>query len=203
MPVHRASKTFFYHIPKCAGSSIEEQFGMRTIENLFLPEFDTVRYDGVRFSLQHLTPAAVDALYPEFSDFESFTLTRHPYAKCVSAYFWLRTKLERKRFLFGFSEKDFQTWCHNVATLHDIDHTLHQHHWCRGTDHVLDISQYDELIRMFESRMPRKEGPVVHGKRNPFDTKKVLEGLSQTSLDLIYTLYEADFDLLKYPRRHA
>ena len=49
MPVHRASKTFFYHIPKCAGSSIEEQFGMRTIENLFLPEFDTVRHDGVRF----------------------------------------------------------------------------------------------------------------------------------------------------------
>ena len=199
MPVHRPSQTIFYHIPKCAGSALEEQFEMRAIQNLFLPEFDTVRHNGVRFSLQHLTPSAVSSLYPEFASFDSFALTRHPYAKCISAYFWIRTRLDRRR-IFRFSERSFQRWCLEFAALHDIDHTLHQYHWTEETDVVLDISETEKLIQIFADRMPQNKGPLQHSKKNPFDTKKIVNGLSQQSLDIVYKLYEKDFDLLKYKR---
>ena len=106
MPVHKKSKTFFYHVPKCAGSGIEEMFGMRTVPNLFLPEFGTVEFKGTKFSLQHLTPEAVDSLYPEFSDFESYAITRNPYEKAVASYCWLKTKRDKERF-FRFRESRF------------------------------------------------------------------------------------------------
>ena len=87
-----------------------------------------------------------------------------------------------------------------IAALHDIDHTLHQYHWTEETDVVLDISETEKLIQIFADRMPQNKGSLQHSKKNPFDTKKIVNGLSQQSLDIVYKLYEKDFDLLKYKR---
>lgn len=174
---------------------------MRAVNTLFLPQFATIEFEGVKFSLQHLTPRAVEVLYPEFSDFESFAITRNPYEKCLSSYFWLRKNRDGARML-RFSERAFRRWCVTEAARMDWDHTLPQHHWVKGTDHTFNMSQYDEVTRIFEARMPRTSNAELHVKRNRFNTRRIVERLSTQSLDLIYNLYEEDFDLLKYPRSY-
>lgn len=203
MPLHRESKTFFYHIPKCAGSSIEEAFGMRSVENLFLQQYNVVRYNGVGFSLQHLTPAAISKLYPEFADFESFVITRNPYEKCVSSYCWLMQDLEKRRF-FRFREKAFLRWVHEFASRFDIDHTLPQSSWVDGVPNRYDINDYDSAFSAISDRIGR---PVIaeyrHAKTNTLNTKKLTQGLSSKTLEAIYLLYEEDFDKLKYTKTYS
>lgn len=200
MPVHRESKTFFYHIPKCAGSGIEEAFGMRRIENLFLAQYNTVRFNGVGFSLQHLTPAAISHLYPEFADFESFVITRNPYEKCVASYCWLMQDLVNKRF-FRFREKPFLHWVHEYASRFEIDHTLPQSNWVDDFANRYDISDYNSAFQALSQRIGK---PTItkhaHVKTNPLNTKKLTQGLSTEALAAIHMVYEEDFDKLKYPK---
>ncbi len=200
MPVHRESQTIFYHIPKCAGSGVEEMFGMRTVPNLFLPEFGTVEYNGVKFSLQHLTPMAVESLYPEFSGFASYAITRNPYEKAVASYCWLRTKHEKAQF-FRFRENRFIKWLNNYACHFEIDHTLPQSYWASNVDHKFDISGYDAATQAMSKRIGIPvRADLRHSKRNKLDTKKIVQSLSQKSLDEIYKIYEVDFDMLHYSK---
>ena len=177
-------------------------FGMRTVPNLFLSEFGTVEYNGVKFSLQHLTPKAVESLYPEFSGFTSYAIPRNPYEKAVSSYCWLRTRHEKARF-FRFRENRFIKWLNNCACRFEIDHTLPQSYWASHVEHKFDISEYHAATQAMSKRigMPVRTDELLHSKRNKLDTKKIVQSLSQKSLDEVYSIYEADFDVLHYPKR--
>ena len=176
-------------------------FGMRTVPNLFLPEFGTIEFEGTKFSLQHLTPEAVESLYPEFFGFESYAITRNPYEKAVASYCWLKTKRDNERF-FRFRESRFVRWLNESAILFDVDHTLPQSFWASHVDHQFDISEYsvvtEELSRRIGIPVQTK---LKHAKKNKLNTKRVVKALSQRSLDAIYRVYEVDFDVLRYPKK--
>ena len=175
-------------------------FDMRTLPSLFLPEFGTIEFKGTKFSLQHLTPEAVDSLYPEFSGFESYAITRNPYEKAVASYCWLKTKRDKKRF-FRFRESRFNKWLNESAILFDVDHTLPQSFWASHVDHQFDISDYSVVTEELSKRIGL---PVLnelkHAKKNKLNTKRLVKALSQRSLNAIYRVYEVDFDVLRYPK---
>ena len=89
MPIFPPRKVAFIHIPKCAGSSLEHRYNLRKREYFFEPKKDAYTFEGVSFAPQHLTPALLKELVPNFNEYKTFCITRHPYDKMVSEYFWL------------------------------------------------------------------------------------------------------------------
>lgn len=91
MPIFRIGPklVYFAHIPKCAGSSVEdyisERFGpLAFLDRKYLSAEPDKRWSNT--SPQHVTWATLERLFPGgfFSDI--FTVVRHPLDRAVSAY---------------------------------------------------------------------------------------------------------------------
>ncbi|MBD3624759.1 MAG: sulfotransferase family 2 domain-containing protein [Rhodobacteraceae bacterium] len=91
MPFFRAGPGiyFFAHVPKCAGSSVEDylrdRFGRPGfVDNRFVQRPEAERW--TRTSPQHADWATVERLFgPDFFD-GAFAVVRHPLSRAVSAY---------------------------------------------------------------------------------------------------------------------
>ena len=81
-------KFIFIHIPKCAGTSIEQSlFGKVYVE------WDQER----KIWKQHATASQIREYYCEnYNNYYSFTFVRNPWDKIVSDYFWIQRNLKIK-----------------------------------------------------------------------------------------------------------
>ena len=99
MPIIRVNQKigYFVHIPRCAGTSIE-QYLARVCENIGFLDYAFLTYPTKtvwnRSSPQHIDGLSLRRLFPKkgFFDF-SFAVVRHPYARFLSAF-----KCQRDRF---------------------------------------------------------------------------------------------------------
>lgn len=89
MPVFKIDKSivYFAHVPKCAGSSVEEYI-MHRFNNLSMFDVDFRRLgrNGWYISPQHLHVEALNRIFRlNFFDF-TFAVVRHPLTRFISAY---------------------------------------------------------------------------------------------------------------------
>lgn len=88
MPVCHRNKFIFLHIPRCAGTSIEKQFSLRTVHNCF----GVVQSADQVITLHHLTgqdllaAGVVDT--DTFTSYFKFTIIRDPFERMASDYLW-------------------------------------------------------------------------------------------------------------------
>jgi len=86
-------KFIFIHIPKCAGTSIED---LILDESCILNSNSWPHNLKVNYPLNHLTLDDIkgsNILYPNFNNFFSFTFVRNPFERLISEYFYLKPRL--------------------------------------------------------------------------------------------------------------
>ena len=163
MPVNQEHRILYFHIPKTAGSSVEELIGVDyDPKRARLDLLSRVNTETIP-AYQHLLPDTVKRLLKEDGRFEQiwptffkFTVIRNPYDRAVSTYHYLRRSDRFSHATRSFA--DFLAFA--AATVKDIEkrgdderydkvpflhHLRPQRHWFRPENNV-----YDAVVK-FES----------------------------------------------------
>ncbi len=198
MPICTKRKLAFIHIPKTAGSSITKLLDMGELENFFEVNYHAYEFDGVSYAPQHLTPALLESLVSDFGSYTTFCFTRHPYAKAVSEYYWLRKDVDRRK-VRVFFEPLFRRWIRKELAKKDMDHKLPQSVYVEGCQYVFKFedlnARWDEITKVMGAAASAKLPRLVVGRQN---TERIAAGLSAKTKRLIQELYPNDFEALGY-----
>ena len=209
MPLVRSGPQLIYfaHVPKCAGSAVEEhlaaRFGplaLRDSRHLARPEARR----WTRTSPQHVDAASLRRLFPaEFFDIV-FAVVRHPVSRVVSAWHF---QLEAERTVpHGVS---FAEWLEDLEDLHRTDPFRFDNH-TRPMDEMIpegaEIFHFehdlDAIVFWLDRVTGRRDGPRAmprtnprgaHGRKGP---AKVVP--SPRDLEVIAHLYARDFARFGY-----
>ena len=176
-------KTIFIHIPKNAGTSIEEYFGNNSFK------VQPNKHDNI-YDIKKMFPNP-------YNNYRKFTIIRNPYDKMVSWYFYLR----RNTFENVFAEGDvieFNEWIKDPSKFWNfndpISYLKPQHNW---VDKTVRIIKFENLNKELEEFFGEEiDLPVT----NKSDHKHYLNYYNQKSLDIIYDRYKEDFEKYNYKR---
>ena len=199
MVICHNKKCIFVHIPKTAGTSIEEfikENGKNKI--LFFGKYNNR-------SLQHYTALELRNSVPNiFNKYYKFSMVRNPYDRLLSEYYWI--KIPGLGFKSNQSKDDFLNHAINIVTnklyfIHtDNDHFIPQHNFIFDNKHKLivnDVFKYENLdisIKHLKNKLN------INGNfpflQHTHSTKK--DSWNDTQKELIYNLYKNDFIIFKY-----
>lgn len=192
MPVSEKHRVIYFHIPKTAGSSVEELFDItydpRNARRDLLSRVNTETIPAYQHLLPHATKqllledGRLETIWPTFF---KFTVVRNPYDRAVSTYHYLRRSGRFSHATRSFA--DFLAFA--AATVKDIErcqdderydkvpflhHLRPQRHWFRPENHVYDAvlkfesfehditELYLALVERVPGRLPRLN--VTHAK---------------------------------------
>ena len=108
MPINRYYKTFFVHIPKCAGTSIEKIMDMSTLNDYFsygriknsIIHVPSEKFNGdeylncVNKCPQHMTYDEMCKVIDGVDKFFKFSVVRNPYSRLVSEYEYYKSLIK-------------------------------------------------------------------------------------------------------------
>ena len=204
MPIDRANKQAFIHIPKCGGTSIEARYNLHRKECFFEGKYDAYTFNDVTYAPQHLTPTLLSQLVPEWDQYNTFCFVRDPIEKLVSEYFQLHTHYYQKPKRF-FNERAFRFWLKTEAAQFRMDHTLPQWEYAKDCQHIFSLSNLNKTIPTIDKWFGLKNAsPIEHKKRGgkhwtirgKKSNKDISSTLSSSTKKLITEIYQIDFDNL-------
>lgn len=144
-------KCIFIHIPKCAGTSIEEAFGIDTKNNLSKSNKMLFGWDSKnKLYLQHATPKQLlDKKILDLSIWNSyykFIIVRNPYYRSVSSYNWLYNQGYKDSFYNYLTKKGkFEKILNNKnVIIYRGDHLIPQKEYFFLNSQMID---YDSIIK--------------------------------------------------------
>jgi hypothetical protein len=210
MPIIRIGTklVYFAHVPKCAGSSVEDylrdRFGrLAMLDRKYLSVEPSDRWS--RTSPQHIDWASLMRLFPEDFFAGVFAVVRHPLARAVSAY---RFQAEVEGTVP--SGTGFGAWLHAEAAARERDPHRSDNHSRPQTDFlppegIVDCSVFhlehglDALIPYFDGLAGDQAGPRAMSHANRAGAPKT-GPVTPTAEDiaLVADLYAADFARFGY-----
>jgi hypothetical protein len=195
---------YFIHIPKCAGTSIENFFMNNHIQPSFLDrKFNSNIIHWNRSSPQHISAETFDNLFLDNFFDCVFTFTRHPIQRFISAYTFNHA-------IGRINEK----WDINELVLHLTDSGIESHF---SDNHFLPMTHFvsnkynpqifkledgfDEFINWFEkaSGLSISNKKIERANVSPMIDPK-LKALNSKSIELIHNLYHEDFVRFGYQK---
>jgi hypothetical protein len=202
MVVIHKKKCIFVHIPKCAGTSMEQ----------FLKDYgnNDIEYLGTykNRSLHHLTSYELLMILRKniFSKYYRFSIVRNPYERLLSEYYW--TPIYGIGYKTGGSKKIFLQYIKKVIKNSDFfsniyhDHFMPQYNYLfyKGQLLINNIFKYESLdlaIPYLKNKFNIKRDFPILNKRSENIQK---EDWSIEEKELIYKLYEQDFILFNYEK---
>lgn len=200
-------RCIFIHIPKCAGSSVEQLVwpGPRTEAELwmgFVDEFHNRHQIG---GLQHLLARQVRtevgaAVYAEYL---TFAIVRNPWDKAVSQFHFMSTRPDLRRFLGLDADASFSRYLQLIGERQHVQ-------WMPQVDFINDeagnvmvdvVLRYealsDDLPALLERLSVPWPGVLPHLKRSDRDPDHRVYYTHQDRLRVEH-LYAADIDQLGY-----
>jgi len=172
-------KVIFIHIPKNAGTSIEEYFGN-----------ESVRIQPNKHADIHEIKRKFKNSY---NNYRKFTIIRNPYDKMVSWYFYLKRNLGEKYKVIEFNE-----WIKDPLKFWHVDDPVSylkpQHEWVDNTVEIIKFENLNNELNIFFTQEINL--PITNkSNRNDF-----LEYYNKDSLKIIYNRYKEDFKKFNYKK---
>jgi len=199
MVVCHEKKCIFIHIPKTAGTSIEQFIRDHGKNNLL--------FIGVRNnrSLQHLTANELKTMMPYiYKKYYKFSIVRNPYDKLLSEYYW--NPSINMGYKNGKSKKDFLKKVTEIVEskkyFNDIynDHFIPQYNFLFYKNKLLvdQLFKYEDLE--WVSNFLKKKLKII--RHFPYLNKNDIEkeGWDDDEKNIIYNLYKNDFLYFGYQK---
>ena len=220
VPVYRRHRLVHLHIPKTAGTAVEQLFNQLD-DLVWGPEswIGEVQRDGRWYEYQHLTATEFAELTgDEFDGFARFAIVRDPYQRLISEYLW-RHAIRRNypdavlRVFDTFDELVAaipagidEAWHELIPSADQADanlliHLRPQHHYLRSSadraDESIEIVAFEKLPEALDELFDRR------GIDNGLEPKTVTHLLEHyftpATLQIVNELYRQDFVRFGYP----
>ncbi len=202
MVICHNKRCIFIHIPKTAGTSIE-QFLTEKGKNQLI--FHGVK-DGR--SMHHYTAFDIKHNMPfVFQKYYKFSVIRNPYDRLLSEYYW--TPIRGVGYKSGQTKADFITYVasviNNKAYYSNIynDHFIPQHLFIHNGKKLLvdELFRYEDLdntVNYLKQKLDIKnEFPNLNKSKN---SSYIKTDWNEKQKDRIYNIYKKDFILFNYPK---
>ncbi len=208
MPFFRAGSGVYYfaHVPKCAGTSVEDYLRARFGRLAFLDDQFNSRTDlerWTRTSPQHADWAALKRLFGrDFFD-GAFAVVRHPVARAVSVYHF-QVEVEKN------TDISFADWLSDMQERHTRDPFLIDNHFRPQVDFLPDECTLFHLEHGLDGIVPYLDqltgdhnGPRGIGHTNMRDTRQGISRISRAKVGpdeiaILAEIYAIDFRRLGY-----
>jgi len=172
-------KVIFIHIPKNAGTSIEEYFGNESVR--IQPSKHADIYE-IKTKFKN-----------SYNNYRKFTIIRNPYDKMVSWYFYLKRNLGTNYNIIEFNE-----WIKNPSKFWHVDDPISylkpQFKWIDSTVDIIKFENLNEELNKFFNQ--KINLPIT----NKSDHKHFSKYYDQESSDIIYNRYKEDFKQFNYKK---
>ncbi|SKA77201.1 Sulfotransferase family protein [Prosthecobacter debontii] len=192
--IYHDLKAMFVHVPKAAGTSIENTL---------------LKYDSLSICGGHTTAVGYRRAYPDhFETYYKFSVVRHPVDRFLSAYSYLISRPINE----GLANRvvhecgDIQSFIDKAlsdpAVLDRIVHFLPQKKFiCDGdgrilVDSVFRFEKLDEAWLEISTRLGFDYQPLL--KLNPSPRLDDRDGLAARIHDLMQRVYRDDFSIFQY-----
>jgi len=173
-------KCIFIHIPKNAGTSIEEYFGN-----------ESVRIQPSKHADIHEIKRKFKNSY---NNYRKFTIIRNPYDKMVSWYFYLKRNLGE-----NYNIIEFNDWIEDPSKFWHADDPISylkpQHEWVDKTVEIVKFENINKELNVFFNE--EIDLPVTNKSKHDH----YLEYYNRESLDIIYNRYKEDFEKFNYKKQ--
>ena len=210
MPFFKCSSglVYFFHVPKCGGSTIEEAlldkgFKLSFYDTAFWANKDKSYYKS---SPQHITNEDFNQLFLEDIFFYKFTMVRDPVSRLLSAYAYNRNKIGR----FLSFNKFLSNLEKNVASRGDYFGRIYDNHFVPSSRLVpedCNIFYFEDNMRQIEIALRnilKEEIDLSHNK-NLGKYEKVgipksprVNEISQEAISRIKILYNEDYERFNF-----
>ena len=197
MPIFKKAnkKLSFIHIPKAAGSSIEQYF----TDSGWEMDFDKPCSHPSEPAVHHLTYTELRKLVPDLDDFPSFCIVRNPYKRMVSEWRWQRNRMRTTKI-------NFTDFVRRVEVSLKTSKTYWDNHWRPQSDFISDkISKIIRIEQLNEScdEFSREQGLGLSGGIPQFGRSKSGNSpklqLEDRTLERVLDIYKDDFAAFGYP----
>ena len=169
----------FIHIPKNAGTSIEEYFGNGSVR--IQPSKHADIYEIKR------------KFKNSYNNYRKFTIIRNPYDKMVSWYFYLKRNLGENHNIIEFNE-----WIKNPSKFwHANDPISFLKPQCEWIDDTVVFLKFENLNKELKQFFNNEINLPIINKSNH---DHYLEYYNKESLNIIYNRYKEDFKKYNYER---
>ena len=183
----------FIHIPKVAGTSIEELFK----NNGWEMEFHARHYDPYTPSPQHLTYESLKEFVPDLDSLESFAVVRDPMAR-------IRSEWQYQFAILKSTMLDFSDFIRHVECSLSVSKSYWDNHWRPQSDFLSDNMSRVFSLETMSSELPEfleqkgiiRGGSIPHNnqsKRKKSRFKKFYD-VSQETADRIKRIYRSDYN---------
>ena len=176
-------KTIFIHIPKNAGTSVEEYFGNTSFR------VQPNKHDNI-YDIKKMFPNP-------YNNYRKFTIIRNPYDKMVSWYFYLRRNALENVSTEG-DVIEFNEWIKDPSKFWNFNDPISflnpQYTWVDETVTTLKFENLNkELNEFFKEKI---DLPVIN--KSNHDHYSIY--YNRESLDIIHDRYKEDFERYNYKK---
>jgi hypothetical protein len=200
MVICHNKRCIFIHIPKTAGTSIEQFIKDNNNNPIILLGVKNGR------SMHHYSALEIKSLFPDiFSKYYKFSFVRNPYDRLLSEYYWC--KIPNVGFKYGKTKLEFLYYVSNVIKQKSYfknifnDHFIPQYMFVYNTNNELLVNhlfKYEDLDIAIEFIKKKININKSLDKLNKTNTEKT--EWSNIEKEIIYSLYEKDFLYFQYKK---
>ena len=213
MPIARinSSLVYFAHVPKCAGTAVEDylraRFGALGMLNRSYLRFHE-QHRWTSSSPQHVDVAALENIFPEDFFSAQFAVVRNPIDRIVSVFRYQRD-------IEGTiaAETEFLDWLKSLESLRAQDPYYLDNHTRPAVDivpHNAEVFKLEDglgkVVEWIDEIAGDSEGPRNIGTKNTYLTRIVETGkpagrapeISNAERDVIAQIFAQDFERFGY-----
>jgi len=197
MPVNHDKKILFVHIPKCAGTTIEEAFSMPNKESM---QCHYNKEPGYLVSTTHLKASEIIKKLGDVTDYYKFTTVRNPFDRLVSAFYQIQrnTYVPQK-----VKDMKFDQFVGYIKTIDPIERCyIYDGHLETQSSFIdvggIHIFKYESIQTCFDF-LNSNYGPVIFG----YTLKSANRGdyklyYNKTTQQIVQDMYAVDFERFGY-----